>query len=172
MQRFEPLSDFNRKKIAMKFNFLVSSIDKVEYTGDGNELNIAPLVMTKSTGNGACLFNSLSILLSGKELYNTFIHHAVCNYISDPRNCDKIKEFIPDYKSGKDYVNSTSMCHNVTWSTEVEIICIAQMSGADVVVYTQHGIWARYCANKYKKSNEAFYLMNSSSSHFDPVLDM
>ena len=69
-------------------------------------------------------------------MYNTFICHAVCNYISDPRNWDKIKEFIPDYKSGKDYVNSTSMHCNVTWGTEVEIICVAQMSGADVVVYT------------------------------------
>ena len=86
VQRFEPLSNFNRKKLAMKFNFLLRSIDKVEYTGEANELNVAPLVTTKATGNGTCLFNSLSILLNGKELYNTFIHHAVCNYISDARN--------------------------------------------------------------------------------------
>ena len=61
------------------------------------------------------------------------------------------------------------MCHNVTWGTEVEIICMVQMSGTDVVVCMQHGNWAHYYANKSKKSNEAFYLTNSSGSHFDPV---
>ena len=33
------------------------------------------------------------------------------------------------------------MHRNVTWGTEVEIICVAQMSCVDVVVYTQHGNW-------------------------------
>ena len=86
IEKFEPLSDSNRKRIAMKFYFCVSSIDKVEYTGNGNHCTSLPIITQRATGNGACLFNSLSILLSGKELYNTFIRHAVCNYICDPRN--------------------------------------------------------------------------------------
>ena len=172
IKKFEPLSDSNRKRIAMKFNFCVSSIDKVEYTGNGNHCTCPPVITQKATGNRACLFNSFSILLSGKELYNTFIKHAVCNYICDPRNWDKIKQFIPDYKSGKHYVDTVAMHRNVTWGTEVKIICVAQMSCVDVVVYTQHSNWARYCADVSNPSNEAFYLSNASGSHFDPVLDV
>ena len=126
IEKFEPLSGSNRKRIAMKSNFCVSSIDKVEYTGNGNHCTSPPVITQKATGNGACLFNSFSILLSGKELYNTFIRHAVCNYICDPRNWDKIKQFIPDYKSGKHYVDTVAMHRNVTWGTEVEIICVAK----------------------------------------------
>ena len=75
-------------------------------------------------------------MLSGKELYNKFIRHAVCNYICDPKNWDKIKQFIPDYKYGKQYIDTVAMGRNVTWGTEVEIICVAQMSCIDVMVYT------------------------------------
>ena len=132
--------------------------------------SLLPIITKWATGNGACLFNSFSLLLSGKELYNTFIRHAVCNYICEPRNWDKIKHFIPDYKCGKDYINTISMCRNVTWGTEVKIICVAQMSSVDVV-YTQHGNWAGYCCDINNPSKEAFYLSNSSGSYFDPVLD-
>ena len=156
----------------MKFNFFVSSINKVEYTGNGNHCTSPPIIRQKATGNGACLFNSFSLLLSGKELYNTFIRHAVCNYICNPKNWDKIKQFIPDYKSSKQYIDTVAMCRNVTWGTEVEIICVAQMSCVDVVVYTQHGNWARYCSDVSNPSSKAFYLNNASGSHFDPVLDV
>ena len=111
-------------------------------------------------------------MLSGKELYNTFIRHAVCNYICNPKNWDKIKQFIPDYKSGKQNVDTVAMLRNVTLGTEVEIICVAQMSCVDVMVYTQHSNWARYCADVSNPSSEAFYLNNASGSHFDPVLDV
>ena len=172
IKKFEPLSESNRKRIAMKFNFCVSSIDKAEYTGNGNHCTSPPIIRQKATGNGVCLFNSFSILLSGKELYNTFIRHAVCNYICNPKNWDKIKQFIPDYKSGKQYIDTVAVHRNVTWGTEIKIICVAQMSCVDVVVYTQHSNWARYCTEVSNPSSEAFYLNNASGSHFDPVLDV
>ena len=37
----------------------------------------------------------------------------------------KLKQFIPDYKSGKQYIDTVAMCRNVTWGTEVKIICVA-----------------------------------------------
>ena len=116
IEKFQPLSDINRRRIVMKFNFFISSYDIVEYTGEGNACKKPPIITKWAIGNSACLFNSFSLLLSGKELYNTFIRHAVCNYICEPRNWDKIKHFIPDYKCGKDYVdlNTVSMHRNVT----------------------------------------------------------
>ena len=154
----------------MKFNFCVGSVNKVEYTGNGNHCRSPPVITQKAAGNRACLFKSISILLSGKELYNTFIRYAVCNYICDTRNWEKIKQFISGYKSGKHYVDTLVMHRNVTWGTKVEIICVAQIY-VDVVMYTQHGNWARYCADVSNPSNKAFYLSNASGSHFDPVLD-
>ena len=44
IKKFEPLSESNRKRIAMKFNFSVSSIDKVEYTGNGNHCTSSPVI--------------------------------------------------------------------------------------------------------------------------------
>lgn len=64
------------------------------------------------------------------------------------------------------------MCQNVTWGTKVEILCLAQISLVDVVVYMEHGNWARYCADIACPSKEAFYLSNSSGCYFDPVLEI
>ena len=55
IKKFEPLSDSTQKRIAMKFNFCVSSADKVEYTGNGNHCKSLPVITHKATGNGACL---------------------------------------------------------------------------------------------------------------------
>ena len=35
IEKFEPLTDSNRRRIAMKFNFCVSSVNKVEYKAMG-----------------------------------------------------------------------------------------------------------------------------------------
>ena len=84
----------------------------------------------------------------------------------------KLNNLYQIIQSSKQYVDTVVMRRNVTWGTEVKIICVAQMSCVDVVVYTQHGNWARYCADVSNPSSEAFYLNNASGSHFDPVLDV
>ena len=102
-----------------------------------------PPVITQATKpNGACLFNSFSMLLVGRDTYSAIIHHIVCNYISNPVKFKWLQPYIPPkYKSGKDYITASSMCNFTTWGTEVEIIALAQISRFDIYVYTQNNDW-------------------------------
>ena len=58
-----------------------------------------------------------------------------------------------------------------TWGTEVEIIAFAQISGFDVLVYTQHKEFATYRHDCNEFSDCKFYLSNGSGCHFDPISD-
>ena len=66
------------------------------------------------------------------------------------------------------------MCNFTTWGTEVEIIAFAQLSGYDVITYTEHKQWAVYLSDWVNKKNSerAFYMTNESGCHFDPLFDM
>ena len=60
-----------------------------------------------------------------------------------------------------------------TWRTEVEIFALAQISGFDIIVFTQYKQWIHYfhCVTEteYDKNQCAFFMSNKSGSHFDPV---
>ena len=98
----------------------------------------------------------------------------ICNYICAKENHNKLAQHIPRlYTSGKEYVEKERMQNCFTWGTELEIVVLSQISGYDVFAYTQHKNWVCYSANmKYDdpRTPTAFYLNNSSSNHFDPVL--
>ena len=103
----------------------------------------SPPVITQSTrGNGACLFNSYSMLLTGRDTFSAIIHHVVCNYISNPVKYKWLQAYIPSqFKSGKDYIMSSAMHNFSSWGTEMEIIAMAQISGFDIYVYTRNSGW-------------------------------
>ena len=81
-----------------------------------------------SRGDGACLFNTVSILMTGRDTYSTIMRHVVCNYISNPVKYGFLK-IHTRYKNERDYVISSQMCNFKTWITEAEIIPMAQLSG-------------------------------------------
>ena len=119
-----------------------------------------PIINVKAKGNGMCLFNSLSILLSGRDMYTAIIRHIICNYISNPVKYGFLKSHIPTrFASGHDYVNVNNMCKFDTWSTEVEISAFSQMSGYDIYVYTQEGKWALFNSEQDAVTEKAFYAM-------------
>ena len=140
--------------------------------GQGKICPSPPEITVPSRGDGSCLFNSISMLLTGKDTYSAILRHVVCNYISNPVKFPYLRMYIPsNYKTGKEYIELSNMCNYITWGTEVEIITIAQLSGFDVIVYMEQGDWAHY--KSLTVDNEAiensFYLSNKSGYHFDPV---
>ena len=163
------------KITAMKFNLVISEkIPQVEYRGVGNLCASPPVIAHSAQGNGACLFNSFSVLLTGRDTFSVIIHHVVCNYISNPMKYKWLKAYIPSqFKSGKEYIIASSMCNFTTWGTEVKIIAFAQVSGFDMYVYTRNSGWLQYghCIDNGEddKSECAFFLSNESGFHFDPV---
>ena len=62
---FKPLNDEDWKITAMKFNLVISEKNhQVEYRGVGNLCASPPVITLLAQGNGACLFNSFSMLLT------------------------------------------------------------------------------------------------------------
>ena len=136
---FNPLTYEDHKFATMKFNLVISEKSHwVEYNNIG-KLCASPPVITQSTrGNGACIFNSYSMLLTGRDTFSAIICHMVCNYISNPVKYKWLQAYIPSqFKSGKDYIMSSGMHNFTTWGTDVEIIAMAQISGFDMYVYTK-----------------------------------
>ena len=115
------------------------------------------------------------MLLTSQDTYNAIIHHVVCNYISNPLKYKYLQMYIPpQFKSGHEYVVTSNMRNFNTWGTELEIITMAQMSGFDILVYTEQGVWVCYKSSITDNSHtsRASYLSNKSGYHFDPVFEM
>ena len=172
---FSPLNDEERRVKALKFSLVISpTTHHVKYTGVSNSLPHPPCITTRATGNGACLFNSFSLLMCGRDTYSPIIRHIICNYIDDPVKHNLLSAYIPgEFCTGKQYTKSRNMHHFSTWGTELEIIAFAQISGFDVLVYTPQKQYARYSADPVNSivSEKAFYLSNKSGFHFDPIFD-
>ena len=160
---FKPLNDEDWKITAMKFNLVISEKNhQVEYRGVGNLCASPPVITLLAWGNGACLFNSFSMLLRGRDTFSAIIHHVVCNYMSNPVKYKWLKAYIPSqFKSGKEYIIASSMHNFMTWGTEVEIIAFAQVSGFDMYGYTKNGgwLWYSHCIDNGEddKSEHAFF---------------
>ena len=173
---FNPLNDEGQQVAAMKFNLVISAASyPVKFSGVGKPCCSPPMITISAKGNGAFLFNALSMFLTGRDTYNAIIRHVVYNYILNPVKYKCLQAYIPSrFKSGNDYVQSSNMHSFTTWGTEVEIIAMAQISGFDIYVYTKNG-WLRYshCIDngEDEKSEKAIYISNASGCHFDPVFD-
>ena len=140
---FKPLTDEDRQICALKFNMVITTkTHPVKFTGIGKLCPYPPVITQAANPNGACLFNSFSMLLAGRDTYSAIICHIVCNYISNPVKYNWLKTYLPsNYKSGKDYIVASNMHNFPTWGTEVELIALAQISGFDIYVYTQNNGW-------------------------------
>ena len=97
--------------------------------------------------NGACLFNSMSLLLCGTDMYSLIIRHVICNYISEPQNYCKLQQHIPPQysqhippqnSSGKDYVEKKNMWNSFVWGMDLEVYVFCLITGHDVYVYGNH----------------------------------
>ena len=63
---FTPVSDDEHIAAAMKFSLVINAKSHpVMYCGIGEKMSNPPTVTVSALGNGACLFNSFSLLLSG-----------------------------------------------------------------------------------------------------------
>ena len=146
----------------------------MKHYGIGDRLSSPPTVTISAKGNGACLFNSLSLLLTGRDTYSAIIRHVVCNYIDNPIKLTFLRPYIPEnFANGKQYMTSKNMCNFSTWETEVEIIAFAQISGFDVIVFTQQKSWARYKHDPFGNEcrEKSFYLTNEGGYHFDLIFN-
>ena len=171
--RFWPLGDNDRRIAALKFSLIINSKSHpVRCSSFGEIISKPPPISVKSKSDGVSLFNSLSILLTGRDTYSAIIRHVICNYIDNPVKFNKLKQYIlTKFNSVKQYTLAQNICNFTTCGTEVEIIAFAQLSGFNVVVFIEMQQSAMYRHDKTELSDCKFYLSNASGCHFDPVLD-
>ena len=158
---FKPVSDHDCVVAALEFSLVINAKSHpVRNFGIGEQISGPPKVTLGAQENGACLFNSFSLLLSGHETYSAIIRHVICNYISNHVKHNFLSVYLPtSYKTGKDYVANKNMWSFTTWGTEVEIVAFAQITRFDVKVYTAHKQWTMFCHNPLKGecSKTCFY---------------
>ena len=108
---YMPLTDEDRRAVGLKFNLLLSTqTHKVNHFGIGEKLANPLIPFVKATANRACLFNTFSLLLTGRDTYSAIIRHVLCNYIENPVHFNHLQQYIPEtYKSGKEYIVNTRM---------------------------------------------------------------
>ena len=96
---------------AKKFHIKLRPSDHiVSHRGIGFVFKHKPVVTVSANQDGACLFNSISLLLSGTDVYSCVIRHVICNYICTKENHNKLAQHIPRlYTSGKEYVEKERM---------------------------------------------------------------
>ena len=172
---FSPLSNIECLNAAKKFHIKLRPSDHtIRFKGIGLVFKHRHVVTIAAKPNGACLFNSMSLLLCGTDVYSQIIRHIICNCISKPQNYSKLQQHIPpEYSSRKDYVEKKIMHNSFVWGTNLEVYVFCLIIGHDVYVYSQHKNWNRFSVNLKQsdpKTSTAFYLNNSSGNHFDPVL--
>ena len=101
---FKPMNDDNRKIAALKFSLVINAqTHPVKFEGAGKICPSPPVITQSAKPNGACVFNSFSMLLPGRDTYSTIIHHVVCNYNSNPVKYKWLQAYLlPRFKIGKD----------------------------------------------------------------------
>lgn len=170
---FQPLTEKEIILAGMKLGIRIErSYTSARFTGIGKPFLTDPVVTIAAKGNGGCLPNCFSLLLSGCDLYGFMIRNAICNYIQDPSNIADLRQHIPtQYKTGRDYIVQTGRRRNTSWCTEVEIFAFAQLTGFDVLVYSTSHKWLMYTKDScgIRTTDTAFYINNVSGCHFDPV---
>ena len=159
---FSPLSNIEHLNSARNFHIkLKPSEHTIHFRGKGLVFKHKPVVTIAAKPNGACLFNRMSLLLCGSDIYSQIIRHVICNYISEPENYSKLKQHIPsEYSSGKDYVEKKKHAQQLCMGTDLEVFVFCLIAGHDVYVYSQHKNWVRFSKNLKQsdpKTSTAFF---------------
>ena len=167
---FYPLEEPHRIEAARKLHLRIKYPAEIKFSGIGKLLVGPPVDMLNAKGNGACYYNSISILLTGTDLYHYLVRHVVCRFIEDHDNAQKLEPYLGK-QNGAEYLLRTRQKNISTWATELEIYATAMLTGFPVVVYTESGQWLKYGEFGLNMSakKQAFFLNNTSGNHFDPV---
>jgi hypothetical protein len=131
-----PNNKRKRKLLATKMDRYLASDDvqkdcDIRYSLNGHKMS--DLLHTKKIeGNGDCLFNTFSYLLTGSQKYAATIRERICNFI---QTSEKMANYIG--KKGELYLAEMKMRDQGVWATDVEIVAAGQIMNCDIVVLTR-----------------------------------
>ena len=117
-------------------------------------------------GDDNCLFRAISYSICSSELFHENVRGQICDYIEG--NWKEVRALSGElqYKSGKDYLERSSMRKLRVWGGSVELCALSLMTGIDVVTYYKEGYY-KFGKNE---SNICFFLYNPGK-HYDVILE-
>ena len=163
---FIPIGPETRWRIARLFRINFQG-PMPNYSGIMRKCSGKPKRVYEIEGDGNCLFNSMSYVISSDQKFNWKIRQEICNYIENQWTLVKALSGCSEkYKNGMMYLETTKMRENRTWGGSVEKCALALYTGHDILTY--------YKGRYYKFGNnfldECFYFYHPAG-HYDVILE-
>ena len=103
-----------------------------------------PTHHTVHTGDGNCLFRTLSFIITGSEEQHTLVHEAILHHMLQIAHF-MLSHHIIGHSSVSEYIEYTCMDQDGTWGTDIEIFTLAHLLNTCIFVYTTEQFnWWRY----------------------------
>lgn len=139
--------------------------------------NCRPTNIFECTSDGNCLFNAISVAISGSEQSSSLLRHLICDHFVNHKD-----EFLglSDVKSVNRYTAKMGLpCGNpedrTRWGTDFELVLFANLLATDIYTFMgDRQEWllfkSQHCLNR-DVAYQAIYLQNVNS-HFDLVTEV
>ena len=135
----------------------------------------APLTDINVPGDGNCLFNALSLAITGSTEQQGSIRAAIINHMNTIEN-RLVGHWIPSppYFSVKEYIEDQRMDHDGIWGIDVETITMANLLNMTIYSYdVSQRVWVRYQPhNDTDVNTPGIYLRYVNSNHYRVVKSM
>ena len=137
------------------------------YTGILRICEGLPSRVQEIEGNGNCLFNSMSYVLSSYEKFNWKIRQKLCDYIEENwKKVGGLGGVLGNYDSGEHYLRKKEMRVDRKWGGSIEMCALACLTGYDVVTY-YGGAYYKFGKNQ----SEACFFFYNPGRHYDVILE-
>ena len=163
---FIPLGTKIRRRLAPIFG--INQLGPLpNYTGILRICEGDPSRVQEIEGNGNCLFNSMSYVLSSSEKFNWKIRQKLCDYIEENwKKVARLGGILNMYKSGKEYLEAKKMRVDKKWDGSIEMCALACLTGYDVVTF-YGGAYYKFGKNQ----SEACFFFYNPGRHYDVILE-
>ena len=130
---FIPLGTKIRRRLAHIFR--INQMEPLpNYSGILKICEGVPSRVKEIEGNGNCLFNSISYVLSSSEKFNGKIRQMLCTYIEENwKKVCRLGGVLKEYESGEHYIEKNEMRVDKVWGGSIEMCTLACITGYDVV---------------------------------------
>ena len=171
--RLLPATTVDLERTRVLLNLVGSSLQLQFDEPTTNFENIVPRVLLDVRGDGNCLFNCFSLLLTGSENHASLIRNIICDKILT-LNYNPVHLVLPNGSNAVDvstYIDLSNMRDNTTFAGPVEIATFCEIAGIDVVVYSfEAKEWIWFSAD-YNIPRPQIFLLNSQL-HFQVVTSL
>ena len=163
--QFHPLSQNVALALCRQINI---ESERVDATSSAVGPLGTPCRTQKIVGDGNCFFRAVSQAISGTQRYHVKFRRAVVRHLE--RNPVAYEGILrSEYSSMSEYLNVSRMGYVGSWATELEIQAAADCLGVSVFTFFNDR-WLEYSCKTRHLSNEAVYLENCNSNHYETVV--